>query len=370
MLIALNLLYLIPGVVGGTETYATSLIHALARTDDDNEYVVFVNQGAADLDITPGDNFRRVVCPFIALRRIVRYSWEQAVLPIQLRREAPDLVHSLGYVAPLAARGPHVVTVHDLNYLGHRGRRTAAGRRAFRFFVEQTVKRADHIITISNFSRGEIVRNLAVDESKITVIHEAGHELNGTGSAATSVQSIHSPLPTPYVMAFSSLSAHKNIARLIAAFGMISHRVPHSLILVGHLPENPVVRAEIEKTGSDRVRFTGYLPDDEVRSLLQQSSLFAFPSLYEGFGIPILDAQHAGVPVACSDVASLPEVAGEGARLFDPLSAESIADALSACLLDMDLREKLVRKGCENAARFSWDKVARETLAVYTATAS
>jgi glycosyltransferase involved in cell wall biosynthesis len=369
MLIALNLLYLIPGVVGGTETYATSLIHALAEADGDNEYVVFVNKGAADLDVTPAENFRRVVCPFIALRRIVRYSWEQAVLPFQLRREAPDLVHSLGYVAPLAARGPHVVTVHDLNYLGHRGRRTAVGRRAFRFFVEQTVKRADHIITISNFSRSEIVKHLAVDEEKISVIYEAGHELNVAGSAMTP-PSIHSPLPTPYVMAFSSLSAHKNIARLVAAFGSVSHVVPHSLVLVGHLPENPGVRAESEKAGSDRVRFTGYLPEDEVQSLLQHASLFAFPSLYEGFGIPILDAQHAGVPVTCSAVAALPEVAGEGAYLFDPHSVKSIANALSACLLDMDLREKLVKKGCENAARFSWQKVARETLAVYSATAS
>lgn len=368
MLIALNLLYLIPGVVGGTETYATSLIHALAKTDGDNEYIVFVNQGAADLDVTPGENFRRVVCPFIALRRIVRYSWEQAILPFQLKREAPDLVHSLGYVAPLAARGPHVVSIHDLNYLGHQGRRTAAGRRAFGFFVEQTVKRASHVITISEFSRREIVRNLDVDEDRISVIHLAGKETNGTVPAK--VSSVHSTLPTPYIMAFSSLSAHKNIARLIAAFATISHLVPHSLVLVGHLPENPAFRDEIEKTGSDRVKLTGYLPDDEVQSLMQDASLFAFPSLYEGFGMPILDAQHAGVPVACSAAAALPEVAGEGACLFDPLSVESMAKALSDCLLDMDLREKLVEKGCVNVARFSWGKVARETLAVYTAIAS
>jgi len=370
MLIALNLLYLIPGVVGGTETYATSLIHALAKADDDNEYVVFVNKGAADLDVTPGENFRRVVCPFIALSRIVRYGWEQAILPIQLRRERPDLVHSLGYVAPLAARGPHIVSVHDLNYLGHQGRQTAAGRRVFRFFVEQTVKRADHVITISEFSRGEIVKNLPVDEKKVSVIHLAGREANESDSAPSTAPPIHGTLPTPYIMAFSSLSAHKNIARLVAAFGMISHIVPHSLVVVGHLPENPVFRAEIERAGSDRVRFTGYLPDQEVEALMKRASLFAFPSLYEGFGMPILDAQHAAVPVACSAAAALPEVAGEGAYLFDPYSVESIANALSVCLLDMDLREKLVKKGCENAARFSWQKVARETLAVYSAAAS
>src|SRR5436305_14444002 len=110
MLIALNLLYLIPGVVGGTETYATSLIHALAKEDDENEYVVFVNKGAADLDVTPGPNFPRVVCPFIALRRSVRYSWEQGIFPFQLRNRRPELVHSLGCapppVAPRAHAGP------------------------------------------------------------------------------------------------------------------------------------------------------------------------------------------------------------------------------------------------------------------------
>ena len=370
MLIALNLLYLIPGVVGGTETYATSLIHALAKADTDNEYVVFVNKGAADLDITPGDNFRRVVCPFIALRRIVRYSWEQGVLPLQLRRERADVVHSLGYVAPLAAHGPHVVSVHDLNYLGHQGRRTAAGRRAFRFFVEASVRRAAHVITISEFSRTEIVKNLSVDEDKISVIHLAGRDDADTGTTARAGPSAAGAMAAPYIMAFGSLSAHKNLARLVAAFDKISDVVAHSLVLVGHLPENPVFRAELERGGSDRVKFTGYLPEEEVQALIRSASLFAFPSLYEGFGMPILDAQHAGVPVACSAAAALPEVAGEGACLFDPYSVDAIADALKVCLLDMDLRRDLVDKGYRNAARFSWDKTARETLAVYSAVVS
>ena len=369
MLVALNLLYLIPGVVGGTETYATSLIHGLARADADNDYVVYVNRGAADLDITPASNFRRVVCPFIALRRIVRYGWEQGILPLQLRRAHPALVHSLGYVAPLAARGPHVVTVHDLNYLGHAGRRTPAGRRAFRFFVEQTVKRAAHVITISEFSRGEIAKHLPVSPDKVSVIHHGGRTENEAGGGAQAGNATP-PVSTPYIMAFGSLSAHKNLGRLVAAFNSIASIVPHSLVLVGHLPEKPTFRAELEQAGSDRVTFTGYLPEPEVQALIANASLFAFPSLYEGFGMPILDAQHAGVPIACSNAAALPEVAGDGAYLFDPYSVEAIADALKACLLDTDLRADLVRKGYANAARFSWDKAARETLSVYSSVAS
>jgi glycosyltransferase involved in cell wall biosynthesis len=367
MLIALNLLYLIPGVVGGTETYATSLIHALAKEDDENEYVVFVNKGAADLDVTPGPNFQRVVCPFIALRRIVRYGWEQGIFPFQLRNRRPDLVHSLGYVSPLAGPGPQVVTVPDLNYIRHQGRHTAAGRRVLRFFVEQTVKRADHVITISEFSRDEIVKNLDVAEDKVTVTHLAGRESsNGAPAAHEDPPSI----AAPYIMAFSSLSAHKNLPRLVAAFQKIVDVVPHSLVLVGHMPEHPEFRAELEGAIGDRIRFTGYLPDDQVMALMQNASLFAFPSLYEGFGLPILDAQHAGVPVTCSAVAALPEVAGDGAFLFDPMSVDAVADALKVCLLDLDLRESLIEKGFRNAAKFSWDKTARETLAVYSAVVS
>ena len=369
MLVALNLLYLIPGVVGGTETYATSLIHALAKADADNDYVVYVNRGAADLDVTPASNFRRVVCPFIALKRIVRYSWEQGVLPLQLRRANPALVHSLGYVAPLAAKGPHVVSVHDLNYLGHTGRRTAAGRRAFRFFVEQSVKRAAHVITISEFSRGEIMKHLPVSPSKVSVIHLAGREEN-ENEPRGGPQKVAAPLSAPYIMAFGSLSAHKNLGRLVAAFNSIASLIPHSLVLVGHLPEKAAFRAELQQSGNDRVKFTGYLPDAEVQALIANASLFAFPSLYEGFGMPIIDAQHAGVPIACSNRAALPEVAGDGAYLFDPYSVEAIANALKTCLLDTDLRADLVRKGYANATRFSWDKTARETLSVYASVAS
>ncbi|MDO8502312.1 MAG: glycosyltransferase family 1 protein [Gemmatimonadaceae bacterium] len=370
MLIALNVLYLIPGVVGGTETYARSLIHALARQDEDNEYAVFVSREAADLDITPAPNFRRIVCPVVAMKRAFRYSWEQAVLPLQLFRESPDVIHSLGYVAPLAARGPQVVTVHDVNYLGHKGRRTAIGRRAFQFFVEKAVNRANRVITISEFSRGEIIRHMGVPEDKVTVIHCAGREVGAMPARAGVAVDVVRNISRPYILAFSSLSAHKNIRGLIAAFARISSSVPHALVLVGHLPERAGVRADIEAAGDDRVHFTGYLPDSDVETLMHNASLFAFPSLYEGFGLPILDAQHAGVPVACSSAGALPEVAGEGAVLFDPHSVDDMAAALMRSLLDVDLRSRLRAKGYENARGFSWDRAASETLGVYSAVAS
>lgn len=372
MIIALNLLYLIPGVVGGTETYAKSLIHALAKEDSENDYVIFVNAGASGLDIIPAPNFRRVVCPVGGHRRSSRYAWEQAVLPIQLARLKPSVVHSLGYVGPLAARAPQVVTVHDLNFLGHQGRHSAFARRAFGFFVEQTVKRAEHVIAVSEFSRGEIIRHLGIPGEKITVVHHAARETPVAPSGdGVQLSDVVLSVPRPYILAFSALSAHKNVNRLLEAFGRISGSVPHSLVLVGHLPDKAAtVRAEIERTSSDRVHFTGYVDSADLSALMRGASLVAYPSLYEGFGLPVLDAQSVGVPVACSSVGSLPEVAGGGAHFFDPLSVDDIAGALKRCLLEPDLRASLVSKGYENSGKFSWTNTARETLAIYTAVAS
>jgi glycosyltransferase involved in cell wall biosynthesis len=365
--IALNLLYLIPGVVGGTETYARALITALGRLDEDHEYTVYVNRESADLDITPNSNFNRVVCPVIAMQRVYRYGWEQLVLPVQLHRLNPDLVHSLGYVGPIASHRPQVVSVHDVNYLGHSGRRTPVGRRAFQFFVEKTVERASHVITISNFSRGEIIRHLGVLPEKISVVYCAAREQAPQPVVVPALTSaVVRDIPQSFMVAFSSLSAHKNIARLIAAFAKISSQVPHSLVLIGHMPEkSAAIKAELQRAGDHRIHFTGFIPDDAVDALMKRASLFVFPSLYEGFGLPILDAQEAGVPIACSNAAALPEVAGEGAILFDPLSVDDMAETLRRALLDASLRDSLTEKGRQNAARFTWDKAARETMDIY-----
>ena len=371
MQIALNLLYLLPGVVGGTETYARSLIHAFSRQDDDNEYTVYLNRESADIDVTPAANFKRVVCPINAMNRAARYSWEQGALPIQLMREKPDLLHSLGYVVPLAARGRQVVTVHDVNYLGHKGWRTGVGRRAFRFFAERTVKRADRIIAVSEFSRSEIVRHMGVPREKVSVVHSAGREAPLDPSSSRADSDLVRGFTRPYIMAFSALSAHKNIGRLIEAFGRIAPSVEHDLVLVGHMPVKTAVRAELEAAGGDeRIHFTGYVSDTDVAALMQNASLFAFPSLYEGFGLPLLDAQNAGVPVVCSSAGALPEVAGDAAILFDPLSVDDMAQALLKGLVDSDLRAQLVTAGYENARSFSWDTTARETLDIYSAVAS
>lgn len=366
MRIALNLLYLIPGVVGGTQTYAVELMQALARRDAENEYLYFVNREAADFPFVDAHNFRRVVCPLNATRRAVRYAWEQAVFPRLLRSQRVDVVHSLGYVGPLSTASRHVVTIHDLNYLCHENMIRPTQRKLLARMVPAVARAADHILAISEFSKNQIVEHIGVPAEKVTVTLLGARKMPSVSSEVQSETLTRYGVKTPYVVAFSSPSPHKNIGRLIEAFAQVKDTIPHSLVLIGHAPAAQDWQAESARAGlAGRTVTTGYVPDEDVILLLAQADLFVFPSLYEGFGLPALEAQQAGVAVASSNISSLPEIAGEGAVYFDPCSVAEITQTLRRCLADAELRRTLVGKGQRNLTRFDWNETARQTLEVY-----
>ncbi len=367
MRIGLNLLYLLPGIVGGSQTYAVSLIRALAALDAENEYVVYLNRESADLEITDAPQFRRVVCGVNAVRRPVRYAFEQSALPGLLRRDRVDLLHSLGYVGPLRPPCPQVISILDLIYRGHQVAMTGSKQKALEFFVKQGARRCARILTISENSKREIAQDIGISPDKITVTYLAARP-----PAAPSTPEDRRPMlvrygiTAPYVLAFSSPNPIKNIWRLLEAFAGACADLPHQLVLIGHLPEGADFEGDAARLGlGGRVIAAGYVPGEDIGPLLQGADLFAFPSLYEGFGLPVLDAQQEGIPVICSTAASLPEVAGNGALLFDPLSVEAIQDALRAGLLDQPLRERLRVEGRANAEKFTWERTARQTLDVY-----
>jgi glycosyltransferase involved in cell wall biosynthesis len=168
----------------------------------------------------------------------------------------------------------------------------------------------------------------------------------------------------PYMVAFGGRTLNKNIPHLIRAFALVKDAFPHSLVLIGHIPANVDLASE-SKEMRDRVTITGYVPEEHILPLLSHADLFVLPSRYEGFGLPVLEAQQAAVAVACSNAGSLPEVGGDGALYFDPVSIEQMADTIRRCLADAPLRSQLILKGQANLLRFSWDKTARETLSVY-----
>jgi glycosyltransferase involved in cell wall biosynthesis len=365
MKIGINLLYLLPGVVGGTETYAAGLLHGLAEMDQQNEYVIFVNRESESWSLPQAVNFTRVVCPIRAAGRASRYFFEQMRLPWLLAQYHIDIVHSLGYVGPLITPCPSVVSIHDLNYVAL-GNTMQGGRRvALSFFSRQSARRANSVITISDFSKREICRTLRLDPGKVTVTH-LGALRNSTSNSPENWIELTGrySIREPYVVAFGGRTLNKNIPHLIRAFALVKDAFPHSLVLIGHIPSDVDLATESSEMRK-RVTITGYIPEANILPLLSHADLFVLPSLYEGFGLPVLEAQQAAVAVACSSAGPLPEVGGEGAIYFDPTSIGQMADTIRRCLADTTLRSQLILKGRENLSRFSWAKTAGETLSVY-----
>ena len=364
MRIGLNLLYLLPGIVGGTETYAAGLLAGLAKIDRDDEFVVFVNRETENRPLPEVENFTRVVCPVRAVSRARRYFYEQVRLSGLLKAHGVDLVHSLGYVAPLFPPCPSVLTVPDINFRAFGDQMSLVKRLALRFFTQQSACRADHVITISDFARSQIHLELGIPEAQITVTHLAASAISVDDTSLAAVMQKYG-IKQPYIIAFSSFSPHKNILRLLQAFARArrDYELPHQLVLLGHRVAGERMDSQIRD-----VIFTEFVDSASKYALLKGADLLVFPSTYEGFGLPVLEAQQVGVPVVCSGAASLPEVAGEAAIYFNPLSIDAMAKAIGQVVLNPDLRKTLIQNGFQNAAKFSWEQTARSTLEVYRKT--
>jgi glycosyltransferase involved in cell wall biosynthesis len=318
----------------------------------DARFTVFLNRSAADWPLPP--TFVRVVCP-VSARQGWRYLYEQTRLPFGVKARGLDLLHSLAYVGPAFTPCPSVVTVPDLNYRSPAHAMPPLRRLALSAFVSAVVRRSDAVIAISQFVADEISAVMPRASRKLHVVHLAPQERSEGEATATGGGSPNGS----YFVAFSSVSANKNLVRLLEAHRLArSNGLSHSLLLVGHRPP----WAAHDAPG---VRWTGYLPDEDVDRLLRGADALFFPSLYEGFGIPLLEAMQAGIAVACSARASLPEVAGDAALYFDPEDVGSIASSMRRLADDPALRVTLVSRGRERVAQFSWARVATETLAVY-----
>lgn len=367
MLIGINLLYLLPGIVGGTENYAAGLLHGLSKIDTQNEYIIFTNRNASEWPIPNTPNIKKIICPITADNRILRYGFEQLYFPYLLSRYKIEIVHSLGYVGPLFTPCPYVVTIPDLNYVDMAHTLSWKNRYILRFFSSFAAKRADRIITISEFSKKRLIATLRLPSEKIIVTHlSSGGGVRLSSSLDWSEMVSRYGIKEPYVVAFAGKAIHKNIPRLIQAFSILKNKYPHTLVLIGRMPSNVDILTILnDKNLAGRIVATGYVPGDHIRDLLAHADLFILPSLYEGFGMPVLEAQQSDIAVASSTAGSLPEVAGKGAVFFDPKSVDAMVQTIGICLSEEALRTKLRQMGSDNLKRFSWEKTATETLDVY-----
>jgi len=367
--IGINALYLIPGRVGGTETYIRNLVKTLARIDDKNEYFIFINSESVGVFDNAGPRMKVVPCAFRAARRPVRILWEQFILPLQVRRLGIDVLFGAGMTAPFFTTAPSVLTIHDLQHEVHPENFSRSQLFFLKKIIGMSARRAERILCFSKKVRLDIIKYYHIPEDRINVVHHAADNKAFYRRDADDVKGVRErySLPERFILYLASSLPHKNYGRLLGAFKMVLKDYPGlSLVLIGARDYGaPVIREKIEKLGiADNVMMLNWLPFEDIPLIYSASSLLVFPSLHEGFGLPIIEAMACGVPVVCSNMEPMIEVAGGAARLVDPKSEASIAGGIKKVLGDTDLRRSLVQQGLRRAKDFTWEKTAMKTLSL------
>lgn len=350
----------------GTERYSYELVAALARIDHTTLYTLYSNGLPAALPPL-GPNFTLRNIP---LRRL----WTHARLGPALWRDRPNLLFVPAHVIPLT-HPPSVVTLHDLGYLTFPDAHTARRRRELDLTTRWSLHAARRVIAISQATKADLVRYYGADPAKISVVyHGLAPEFRPVRDPAVlaAAQLRYDLLNQPYFLYVGTLQPRKNLVRLIEAYALAlpvlkATSKPPLLVLAGRKGwlSAPIERRAAELGVTNHVRLIGYVPDADLVPLLSGARAFVFPSLYEGFGMPVLEAMACGTPVLTSTSSALPEVAGDAALLIDPQATSAIAAALLRLAHQPKLRAELREQGLVQAARFSWDRCAQATREVW-----
>ena len=361
MHVAYNLLHLVPGETGGAEVYARRLLPALREADPELRQTVVVGPPAAKENW--GEGVTVVPLRFDPRSRPRRVLAEQTLLPGAVRRSGAELLHNVFNTAPVAAPVPQVTTIHDL--IHRRFPEPGLIARGVPALVGLAARRSRRVVTDSESSKSDIVRFLGIDPAAIDVAPLGpGLPEEVRGPAPVVLRRRFELRDAPIVLSVLAKRRHKNAARLLEALARIPDAV---LVMPGY---STSYEKELEERIDalalrDRVRLLGWVDDATLDGLYRAADCFVFPSLAEGFGLPVLEAMLRGAPVACSNTTSLPEVTGDAALLFDPLDTEAIAVSVRRILEDDELAERLCTAGFERAKRFTWEETARRTLASY-----
>ncbi len=360
MRIGVNALYLIPGGVGGTEIYLRSLLAALGAIDAANRYVIFTNRETGD-DILPSwPNFERVSQPVSATNRPARILWEQTGLPLAISRHGIDVLFNPGFTAPAFCPCPAVTVFHDLQHKRHPEYFRWFDLPAWRLCLFQSAVSADALIAVSEATRNDLLRYYPLPAAKVHVVpHGVDQRMFEIGVSRRGRQ------PAPYLLCVSTLHPHKNIDRLVRAFAILRNRgLDYKLILAGMrgFHAGPVERLIAALGLQAAVEITGWIPREKLYELYREAYACVYPTTFEGFGLPLLEALAAGIPTACSAIDPLRELAADAAVLFDPHSGLALEDAITRVVCDQALRDRLSQRGPQQAAQYSWLKTAEATL--------
>jgi len=368
--VGLNLIFLVPGETGGMEVAARELIPALvAEAPPGTRFTAFVNRETAAAGDGPwGELLPVVTVPVNARDRVQWVLGEQTLLPVMGARAGVELMHSLASTAPLWGRFRRVVTIHDLIYARFPDAHAGIRDKGMKLLVPAGARRSRRVIADSNSTRQDLISLLGIAAERIDVVPL------GLGSVQRAAPLAEAQLRArldlgerPVVLSLSAKRPHKNLLALLGALARLERAERPVLVLPGYATAHErELRERAHALGiEDDVRFPAWVSAEELEGLWSIARAFLFPSLYEGFGLPVLEAMARGVPVACSNASSLPEVAGDAALLFDPHDEDAIAAAIKRLLSDVDEAERLRARGLERARLFSWEHTARLTLESY-----
>ena len=351
----------------GNETYVRGLVGGLRRVDHRNDYLLYTTDPRRLPAELTGPRFRpRRLRPAANLPRV------GVATPLAAWRDRLDLLHAT-YTLPPLLPCRSVVTVHDVSYRLFPRAFSPRDRLLLSLAVPLSMRRADRVITVSEASRRDILRLYGLPPTKVVAIPNGVEDRFQPVDAASRLAAVRQRhgLPERFILALGNLQPRKNLRRLVAAYALLRHQygIRHQLVLAGKplWREGAIYRA-IERHGLvGDVVTTGYVDDANLPALYSAADLFVYPSLYEGFGLPPLEAMACGTPVVAGATSSLPEVVGEAALLVEPTDVAALAAAIARLLRDDELHRHLGAAGRERAARFSWETAARQTAAVYDA---
>ena len=354
--------------LAGNETYAVNLIEALAEVDQSNQYTLYVTRQSAIgrfANRWPNFNVKRTV-PHTPLVRI------PVTLSAELRRNPVDVLH-VQYTAPPLAPCPVVATIHDLSFEHLPETFNRRSRAQLRLTVRRTARKAAQILTLSEFSRRDIVDTYRIAPDRVSVTPAAAPSHFKPIEDETELRKIREiyGIERDYILSVSSIQPRKNLIRLIEAYSCLRGLRPEGklpqLVLVGKRGwlDNETFRAAQRHSANNDITFTGYVVEKDLPALYSGATCFVYPSFFEGFGLPVLEAMQCGAPVIAGNRTSIPEVVGKAGLLFDPFDTNSLVQALTRMLDNSEYRAALRIQGLERAREFDWKQTARMTLQAY-----
>lgn len=354
----------------GISRYIRNLLPHL-RNEQEHAYQVHIGDRNLPPDFAPDARFRVRFSRLPTRRPVVRILWEQFWLPFALQADRADVLHSLGYVQPLACPARSVLTVHDLSFLLHPGNFNRGNRWYLSTFTRLSVARADRIVAVSENTKRDLVSLLGVSPGKVAVVYHGIEEHFRPIDDRGSIEAFRARvgLSSPFVLFFGTIEPRKNLQTLVTAFAELKRSgLPHKLVIAGAKGwQWEPVFAAVERLGlGEDVMFPGYVTYVDQPLWYNAADLFVYPSLYEGFGFPPLEAMACGTPVVASATSALPEVVGDAGLLVDPRSVKALAEAMGQVLGHPETAATMRAQGLARASAFTWREAAIQTAMLYS----